>query len=148
MEADQSQLVRIHIDQKPYHSPSPTTGDALYVLANIAVGVELFREVDGDREDQPVPRAHDKVHLKLDEHFHSGALEKGEVTIYVDEKPFEIHRGKQLVSAIKSVAGVPAVDQLSEENSEGGLTKLAQDGSVKIKGGEKFVSFPATGGSS
>jgi hypothetical protein len=43
--------VRIHIDQKPYESPNPTTGEALYKLGHVQPGLELFREVKGDKED-------------------------------------------------------------------------------------------------
>jgi hypothetical protein len=70
------------------------------------------------------------------------------VTIYVDDKPFEIHRGHQLISTIKTVAGVPAVDQLNLEGPDGGIVKLDQNGGITLKGGEHFVSFRATGGSS
>ena len=43
--------VRIHIDQKPYESPNPTTGEALYKLGHVQPGYDLFREVRGDKED-------------------------------------------------------------------------------------------------
>ena len=64
--------VRIHIDEKAYESPNPTTGAALYALGNVKPGMELFREVTGDREDSEVDNGPESVHLKQDEHFHSG----------------------------------------------------------------------------
>jgi hypothetical protein len=64
--------VRIHIDQHKYESPTPTTGVALYVLGKVAAGLELFREVTGDKEDQPIENGPEIVHLTPDEHFHSG----------------------------------------------------------------------------
>ncbi len=64
--------VRIHIDQKSHHSPNPTTGAELYKLGQVKAGLELFKEVSGDREDRPVPNDGTEVHLKEDEHFHSG----------------------------------------------------------------------------
>jgi len=64
--------VKIFIDQQAYHSPNPTTGAALYVLGNVQPGMELFREVTGDREDPEVDNGPEIVHLKQDEHFHSG----------------------------------------------------------------------------
>ena len=64
--------MRIHIDQHKYESPNPHDGAALYVLGNVAAGLELFREVTGDREDQPVENGPEIIHLKEDEHFHSG----------------------------------------------------------------------------
>src|ERR1700730_12139234 len=64
--------VRVHIDQHPYKSPSPTTGVALYALAHVGEGLELFKEVEGHREDAAVPKDGTELHLKEDEHFHSG----------------------------------------------------------------------------
>lgn len=45
---------RIHIDQKPYESPNPTTGEALYKLGTSSPAYDLFREVRGDKEDPVV----------------------------------------------------------------------------------------------
>lgn len=71
-ETEHARNVRIHIDQREYHSPSPTTGSALYRLAQVPTELALFKEVQGDHEDALV-RDDDKViHLKEDEHFHSG----------------------------------------------------------------------------
>ena len=64
--------VKLFIDQQAYHSASPTTGAALYALGNVQPGMELFREVTGDREDLEVDNGPEPVHLKQDEHFHSG----------------------------------------------------------------------------
>jgi hypothetical protein len=64
--------VRVFIDQEAYHSPDPTTGSALYVLGKVEPGMELFREVTGNREDPEVPNRPEAIHLKEDEHFHSG----------------------------------------------------------------------------
>lgn len=72
--------VRIHIDREPYESPTPTTGEVLYLLAGIPADRELFREVSGDREDELVPRNATEVHLVHDEHFYS----EKETTIIVN----------------------------------------------------------------
>ena len=80
--------VRIHIDQKPHESPNPTTGEALYVLGDVKTGLDLFREVTGDREDPPVENGPEAVHLKEDEHFHSGPPRP--YTIYVNGEPKEV----------------------------------------------------------
>jgi hypothetical protein len=64
--------VRIHIDQKPYHSPTPTTGSALYALGGVQPGLELYREVQGGHEDTPIENGREVIHLVEDEHFHSG----------------------------------------------------------------------------
>ena len=72
MEIAEIREVRIHIDEEPYHSPNPTTGAALYALGHVVAGLELYREVNGDREDEPIENGPETVHLKEDEHFHSG----------------------------------------------------------------------------
>lgn len=79
--------VRIHIDQKPYESPNPTTGTALYELGHVRPGWKLFREVRGDHEDPPIEDGPEPVHLRPDEHFHSG--EPRGVTIIVEGTPHE-----------------------------------------------------------
>lgn len=66
------------------------------------------------------------------------------VTITVNSKTYEIHRGHQTVAAIKEVAGVPAAFQL-DELIDGTFTPLPDDGSVTIKGGEDFMSYPKGG---
>jgi hypothetical protein len=76
--------VRIHIHQRRYESPNPTTGDALYRLGNVAPGLDLYREVGGDREDRPIPNGPETVHLREDEHFHSGPAQNKEFTIIVN----------------------------------------------------------------
>jgi hypothetical protein len=63
--------VRIHIDREPYQSPNPTTGSALYHLAQINGHRELFRESDGDQEDQLVAKDETAIRLESDEHFYS-----------------------------------------------------------------------------
>src|ERR1700683_4326188 len=82
--------VRIHIDQKPHESPNPTTGEALYALGKVSAGFELYREVSGDREDRPIPKGPETVHLKENEHFHSGpAQHRHEYHLVVDNHQHE-----------------------------------------------------------
>lgn len=80
-------LVRIHIDQKPYESPNPTMGAALYVLGHVKPGMRLYREVKGDHEDPTIDDGPEPIHLKQDEHFHSG--EPRSITIIVEGTPHE-----------------------------------------------------------
>ncbi|HVT87718.1 MAG TPA: multiubiquitin domain-containing protein [Tepidisphaeraceae bacterium] len=86
-ESGHHKRVRIHIDQKPYESPNPTTGAALYRLGNVKPGLKLYREVKGDREDAVVDDGPEAIHLKEDEHFHSG--EPKSITIIVEGTPHE-----------------------------------------------------------
>jgi len=76
--------VRIHIDEQPYESPNPTTGEALYKLGHIQPGFDLFREVKGDREDPIVENDDEPVHLREDEHFHSGPAQPRKYIIIVN----------------------------------------------------------------
>ena len=76
--------VRIHIDQNPVFSHSPTTGEALYQLGQVPGGLVLYREVRGDEEDQPIEKGPKPLALMEDEHFHSGPEQAKEITIYVN----------------------------------------------------------------
>lgn len=76
--------VRVHIDQKPYESPNPTTGEALYKLGHVQPGLELFREIRGNREDPAVDNDTDPIHLREDEHFHSGPAQPRQIIIIVN----------------------------------------------------------------
>ena len=81
-EHEQKHEVRIHIDEHHHQSPTPTTGAALYMLGKVVTGLELYREVRGDREDSGVENGPETVHLKEDDHFHSGPPRT--YTIYVN----------------------------------------------------------------
>jgi hypothetical protein len=83
-EAEPKHQARIHIDQASYHSPNPTTGEALYTLGGVAAGFELYREVRGDREDKPVENNAEPIRIHEDEHFHSGPVQVHEVAIIVN----------------------------------------------------------------
>jgi hypothetical protein len=76
--------VRIHIDEKPYESPNPTIGEALYKLGHVQPGYDLFREVRGDKEDPIIENDDEPVHLREDEHFHTGPAQPRKYTIIVN----------------------------------------------------------------
>jgi hypothetical protein len=63
--------VSIHIDTQHYESPNPTTGAALYVLGKVKPDYELFREVKGKGDDEPIANDATVVHLKEGEQFYS-----------------------------------------------------------------------------
>jgi len=86
-EIEHKHHVRIHIDEKPHESPNPTNGEALYRLGHVPEDRVLYREVTGDREAEPVVRGPETVHLKEDEHFHSG--DPRHFTIIVEGTPHE-----------------------------------------------------------
>ena len=76
--------VRIHIDENPHESPNPTTGEALYKLGHVQPDYDLFREVRGDKEAPIVENDDEPVHLREDEHFHSGPAQPRKYTIIVN----------------------------------------------------------------
>lgn len=96
--------VRIHIDQERYQSPNPTTGEGLYGLGHIAAGHELYREVSGDQEDQPVPRSGEFIQLSVDEHFHSGLKE---ITVFVNTRKREVKTRKLSFDQVVALAFDP-----------------------------------------
>lgn len=64
--------VAIKIDKKPFKSPSPTTDGALYVLGAVDPNVyDLYREVHGHGDDEPMPNGNQAVELKNGDHFFS-----------------------------------------------------------------------------
>jgi hypothetical protein len=77
---------RIHIDRERYDAPTPTTGAALYILGKVPAHHELFREVGGDREDEPVADSDKPIHLKQDDHFYSAR----EFEIIVNARPKKV----------------------------------------------------------
>ncbi len=138
--------IRIHIDQKSHESANPTTGAALYALGEVAPGLELFREVTGDREDSAIPNTPETVHLREDEHFHSGPPQVKTFTIIVNGRKKEVTTRDLSFEQIVAIAfaGNPpsgpnvviTVTYSKGEHGENG-TLLAGD-VVKIKNGMIF----------
>lgn len=69
------------------------------------------------------------------------------VDVTIDDKTWRIHRGRQTVVDLKTVAGVALVYDL-DQVVDGKFQPLPDDGAVTIKGGEIFVSHPKDGSSS
>ena len=138
--------IRIHIDQHGYESPNPTVGEALYKLGSVKPGLVLYREVTGDREDKVIPDGPETVHLKEDEHFHSGPPEKKEFKIIVNARPKEAATDELSFNKIVALAfnPVPTGPNLlftityrhgPRENPQG---NLLEGGTVKLKDGMIF----------
>src|SRR5437870_42515 len=85
-EQEHEYKVNIFIDQHSHHLPNPTKAEALYVLGKVEPGMELFREVTGDREDPEVPNGPQIIHLKQDEHFHTGKPKTYRIFVNGQEK--------------------------------------------------------------
>jgi len=84
--------VRIHIDRVRLESPNPTPSDALYALGKVREHYELYREAQGDHEDQHVPRGREEIHLTEDEHFYSAEDHKKGIRIIVNAREEIVHR--------------------------------------------------------
>lgn len=63
--------VHINIDKKPKTSSSPTTGAALYALGEIVAGYDLFREIRGKGDDEPIANSQTSITLHEGDHFYS-----------------------------------------------------------------------------
>jgi hypothetical protein len=142
-----SHETRIHIDQQRYESPNPTTGDALYRLANVTPGLELYREVDGNREDEPIENGSQTIHLRQDEHFHSGQAKT--YTIYANGQAKTVTMKRETYAQIVALAYptppspdatfTVTYDDGPRENPHG---SLIEGQSVKIKNGMVFNVTP------
>lgn len=142
---DHHHKVRIHIDQKVHESPNPTTGADLYVLGEVKPGLELFREVRGDREDPAIENGSETVHLREDDHFHSGPPR--EIVIIVNgrkkkETAMRLTFDQVVALAYSPVRTGPDVlytvsySRGPRVNPEG---DLLAGGSVKLKDGMVFL---------
>lgn len=63
--------VPITIDHKPYHSPDPTTGAALYTLGTVPADYDLWREVRGQGDDELIPNDGTIINLKPGDKFYT-----------------------------------------------------------------------------
>lgn len=85
---------------------------------------------------------------KSDDQDHGHDHGQSTVTIVVNGAEYAIHRGRRTVAEIKSIAQVPAAHELALMRGEQDLERLPDDGSLVIKGGEQFLSYPKDSGSS
>jgi len=69
------------------------------------------------------------------------------VEILINSTKFQVERGNYAVEKLRTIGSVPANEILSELKG-GKFHDLQNNAHVEIKGGEVFVSHPASGGSS
>ncbi|HVJ05873.1 MAG TPA: multiubiquitin domain-containing protein [Candidatus Saccharimonadales bacterium] len=145
MEAQESkQTVRIHIDQHRHEVGSPATGEVLYGVGQVQPGLVLFREVEGDREDVEVPRGPEVLHLRVDEHFHSGKPKVYVVFVNGEQKEL-VSKEVTFAELVKLAFPVPPVgnnilytvsyEDGPKANAQG---SLKEGESVKVKDGMIF----------
>jgi hypothetical protein len=70
-EESHNHTVKIYIDRAEKISSARTTGTALYKLGPVPSEYVLFREMEGRRDDELVPKSYTPIHLKEWEHFYS-----------------------------------------------------------------------------
>ena len=140
--------VRVHIDEKRYESPTPTTGGALYALGHVPAGLELYREVQGDCEDRPIPNGPEAVHLHEDEHFHSGLPR--EIKLIVNGTPHEWSKPDITYAEVVTL-DVPDYPQHPDINYSVKYTKgpsnkpegiLSPGATVEVRNREEFSVWP------
>lgn len=102
--SSQDHGVRIHLDRRPYESPNPTTGEALYVLGKVHEGFILYREAQGNHEDQPVPRCDEAIHLVEDEHFYSAEDHHKGIRIIVNAREEIVHHHRLSYEQVVALA--------------------------------------------
>ncbi|MGY3618084.1 hypothetical protein ACVJGD_004280 [Bradyrhizobium sp. USDA 10063] len=134
-------LVRIHINREPYDSPNATTGEALYGLAQIPPHERLYREVNGDKEDKPIPRDAETIHLKENAHFYSQKV--FEIFVNTDEHEIEQKHISyaQVVELYLGSGGSPSNEYLvkySHGPAENPSGTLAPGQKVTVKDGMRF----------
>lgn len=83
---ESSPRTRVHIDGRPFELQSPITGKALYEAAHVPEGEVLYREVTGDREDEPIAKEAPDIGLNQDEHFYASHPHKIEHAIIVNAR--------------------------------------------------------------
>ncbi|WP_083850465.1 multiubiquitin domain-containing protein [Rhodovulum sp. PH10] len=142
--ADQG--VQVHIDQHAYTSPTPTTGAALYALAHLGDEDELYREVDGNREDELVAKDGERFYLRADEHFHSAKQRERAFKIVINGEPVVVRKRVLTFDEITRLTfpGLPTGPQIvftvTFKKAAGPLHQgtLLPSGTVKIKNGTIF----------
>jgi hypothetical protein len=77
----------------------------------------------------------------------AGAKKNEIVEISINSTMFQVERGNYAVEKLRTIGSVPANEILSELKG-GKFHDLQNNAHIEIKGGEVFVSHPASGGSS
>jgi Multiubiquitin len=143
-EIQHPRVVRIHIDKQLYESPTLTTGAALYLLAHIPAGLQLFKEGHGNDGDSAIADDGTAVELQNGDHFRTGKPEPAGTTIYVNTDPVVWDRPQICYDELVKLAfpDGPFDDNVrysitwtKPDGSEGAVLK---GGKVKVVDGMKF----------
>ncbi len=71
-----------------------------------------------------------------------------EAHIKINSKEVVVPEGANTVAFLKQQGGVVAADELERFEKDKQLAPLADDATIEVKSGDKFVSQPRRGGSS
>ena len=133
--------VRIHINREVYHSPSPTTGDALYELGDIPKNEALYREVQGDVEDERILRDDTPIDLVTDAHFYSkqvfDILVNGDDHV-IDTNHINYDRVVNLYLGSGGTASAEYLVKYSHGPAKNPSGTLVQGPNVEVKDGMRF----------
>lgn len=140
----------LQIEGKPYKWPHQyITGSEIKKLGHLPADSIVLLAIKRPWEDEII-NDDTRVNLARPEVETFFVRKKGEhvlVEIFINDKKYEVKRGKHTVAELKKLAGIPAADEL-EELIDGTLTPLMDDGTVLIKGCEQFFSHKRDGTSS
>jgi hypothetical protein len=138
--------VPIQIDQQAYRSPNPTTGAALYALAGLTEDLDLFRDIDGNPENDPVPDDDVEVQLRPDMHFRTRHARERTVKIIVNAEQVKVTRKVLIFEELVKLAfpdapaGPNVVFTVTFKKAAGPVHQgsLIAGGTVKVKNGTIF----------
>lgn len=133
--------VRVHINRQASHSPSRTTGEALYALGDVPTNEALYREVQGNEEDERIVRDDTPVDLVADTHFYS--REVFEILVNGDDHVIDTNRINydRVVNFYLGDGGTPSAEYLvkySHGPAKNPSGTLVQGHDVEVKDGMRF----------
>ena len=145
----ESQQIRLHIDGRPHHCPSLTTGAALSAIGEVESGDLLYRGQPGDRPVVQVDNTAATVGVHDGEHFYTGRG-KGQVVIFINGRRRTVRAGRISYEELPPLAfdSVPTGPDIyfSIEYRNGPRAnprgELAPGGSVELKNGMTFNVTP------
>lgn len=75
----------------------------------------------------------------------SGEHRNDYVEITINDKPYQIRRGRQSIEEIRRIGEVPSTHTVLEQLVEGKLIDVSNLDGITIKGGELFISHVPDG---
>ena len=143
-----ARVYRVRIDDETVkvHTPCPTGEELLHKVGKKPCAFELIEEFRHGENNVVEP--HEKVDLR--KHGLKGFItaHKEVVTIFINDKPYQIERGQRTVAEILAKVGQTPEGYILMEEKDGPPLPLPPNLPVKIHGCEVFHSQAQSGGSS